>query len=169
MLRHRLIAEFDYEAGVTDRVLERAVALPLDWRPHARSRSTGELASHLADVPAWALHILDRVECDLDMLPPPHEAPFEGRELLQRFRTQAAAARRLLDKTDAELSAVWRLTRGGENVYSMPRTTAFRRLVLNHLIHHRGQLSVYVRMNGGVVPTIYGASADDAWDYAPST
>lgn len=167
-LKDRVRAEYDVEVDITDRLLAQIGTLPLDWRPHPRSRSLAELVAHLAEVPTWGSYILDRLEFDRATLP---ETPVCGSatEALLRFRDRATATQRLLDKSDAEWRAIWRLVDDSGSAFTMPRTTAFRRLVLSHLIHHRGQLSVYVRMSGAVVTTIYGASADDAWDYTPST
>ena len=127
----------------------------------------GELLAHLADVPAWGLRILDHLTVDLAQLPAPTKAA-DAATLRTHFRDGCRVVRGRLLRTDAELMAVWRLTRGDDDVYTMPRSTAFRRLVLNHLVHHRGQLSVYVRMCG-LADAPHDETEVDPGDYAPST
>lgn len=159
-IRDVIVPEYEHEMSISRRVLVACEPLLADWTPHQKSRTVGALASHLADVPAWGSRILDSVEFDVAVLDNDTGAQVAYADIMQRFDRHAAATRALLEKSDAEWRAVWCLLRGEEELYSMPRTTAFRRLVLNHLIHHRGQLSVYLRMNGAVVPTIYGDTAD---------
>jgi len=154
-----MIPEYEREIATTARVLEAGAPLLAAWKPHARSRTVLELASHLADVPAWGIRVLGTLEFDVASLEHTAEDA-DYTPIRQRFGANAAATRTLLDISDAEWRAVWCLTRGADELYAMPRTTAFRRLVLNHLIHHRGQLSVYLRMLGAAVPAIYGDTAD---------
>jgi uncharacterized damage-inducible protein DinB len=157
-IRDDLIPEYEREIALSARMLAAADQALASWKPHDRSRTIEELTWHVADVPAWGSRILERLEFDLLLL---EQQADEGGHALDRFAANAAATRALLDKTDAEWRAMWCLKRDDDELYAMPRATAFRRLVLNHLIHHRGQLSVYLRMTGGVVPRIYGDSADE--------
>ena len=157
-----LLAEFDREMTTTRRVLERVPEERFDWKPHARSFSIGALAAHVASLPTWAVETLTRSEIDLDPGRPPPAAPPSRRELLAAFDTNAAAARTALaGRSDAELTGMWSLTRGGRTLFSMPKAVVLRSFVFNHLIHHRGQLTVYLRLLDVPVPSVYGPSADE--------
>jgi uncharacterized damage-inducible protein DinB len=156
-----LLTEYDHELGTTRKLLERLVDERLSWKPHARSMSLGGLSTHLSNLPNWAGIIMERTSFDLAEAPPPLTALTSRREILAFFDESSARNRPLLDRTDAELLARWTLQRAGHEVFSLPRLTALRSFVLNHLIHHRGQLSVYLRLNDIPVPAIYGPSADE--------
>lgn len=147
--------------AATRRLLACVPGEKLDWAPHPRSRSFGALASHIAAIPFWSAQILDRDAFDLD------DAAEYGEDvatsvqaLLSRFAEGSALGRRLLDRSEAELAALWSLRQGRQPLFSMPRAAAFRTFVLGHVVHHRGQLSVYLRLNDIPVPPIYGPSAD---------
>jgi uncharacterized damage-inducible protein DinB len=156
-----LLPELDREIATTRQVLERVPAEQLNWKPHARSFSLGALASHLATLPTWGTTTLNESEVDIGTAPPPASLPSKA-DILTTFETGAAAARAALkDKTDAELLATWTLKRGGHTVFSMPKSTVLRSFVLSHMVHHRGQLSVYLRLLDVPVPSIYGPSADE--------
>lgn len=157
-----LLPEFDHEMGVTRRLLERVPEDKLAWRPHAKSYSLGELATHVATIPFWGLPTLTQPELDLGRTN--HNTLATSRaDLLARFDTHVADTRAaLVGRTDAEMMAVWSLKHNGQNLFTMPRTAVWRGFVLNHLIHHRGQLSVYLRLNDVPVPAMYGPSADEA-------
>jgi uncharacterized damage-inducible protein DinB len=160
-IKDLLLPEFDHEIAVTRRLLDRVPDDRLAWKPHDRSMSMGGLATHLSNLPTWSASILSETSFDLADAPP-NLSPLTSRaEILNTFDATTAAARNLLDRTDAEFLARWTLLRGGQEMFSMPRFTAFRSFVLNHLIHHRGQLSVYLRLNDIPVPAIYGPSADE--------
>ena len=133
----------------------------LAWKPHVLSRSIGALVAHLAEIPGWAMHILEVPVFDLDLAPPagPEETSVAA-DFLRRFDEVTARTRRALDRSDAELNATWSLHRGGQELFSMPRSAAFRTLVLGHVVHHRGQLSVYLRLNDIPVPPTYGPTAE---------
>ncbi|MFN7915055.1 MAG: DinB family protein [Vicinamibacterales bacterium] len=160
-LRDGLLAEFDHEMAATRRLLACVPGDRLDWAPHPRSRSFGALASHIAAIPFWSAQILDRDAFDLDDAAEDGETvAASGQAVLSRFSEGRALARRLLDRSEAELAAQWSLRQGGQPLFSMPRAAAFRTFVLGHVVHHRGQLSVYLRLNDIPVPPIYGPSAD---------
>jgi uncharacterized damage-inducible protein DinB len=159
-LRDGLLAEFDHEVAVTRRLLRSVPDDRLSWKPHERSRSIGQLAAHLIEIAGWTPHILDALRFDLEEAPGPAPEPVSMSALVARFDEDAVRARSLLNRTDGELAAVWSLLRGGTEVFSMPRSAAFRTFVVAHLVHHRGQLSVYLRMNEIAVPPIYGPTAD---------
>jgi uncharacterized damage-inducible protein DinB len=106
--------------------------------------------------------VLNAFSFDLETMPPrPADAKATSGEILRTFDETCARARSWMDRTDAELVAPWTLTRGGQEMFTLPRVAAFRTFVLHHLIHHRGQLSVYMRLNDLPVPAMYGPSADE--------
>jgi uncharacterized damage-inducible protein DinB len=157
-----LLPEFDHEMTKTRTVLERLPDEKFDWKPHSRSFSLGALATHVAILPMWGKETLSRSEIDIGASPQPPEALGSRQEVLTTFDRHVADARvALAGKTDAELMAIWSLERGGRTVFSMPKATVLRSFVLNHLVHHRGQLTVYLRLLDVPVPSIYGPSADE--------
>ena len=156
-----LLPEFDREMTTTRKVLERVPDESLGWKPHPKSFSLGELASHVAGLPTWASETLNKSEFDAGITRPPVALPSRG-DVLAAFDANTSAARAaMVGKSDAELMAVWALKRNGTTIFSMPKAAVLRSFVLNHLIHHRGQLSVYLRLLDVPVPSIYGPSADE--------
>ena len=156
-----LLPEFDHEMTTTRKVLERVPADRFDWKPHAKSFSLGALATHVAALPTWGAEALTRSEFDIADSQPP-TAPPSKTALMAAFDKSVTTTRSALaGKTDAEFMATWTLTRGGKAIFSMPKANVLRSFVLNHLIHHRGQLSVYLRLLDVPVPSIYGPSADE--------
>lgn len=160
-LKDSLLAEFDHEVGTTRKLLDRLPEDKLAWKPHQKSMSLGGLATHIANLPSWGGTILNAASFDLAEAPPNLDPLATRTAILELFDGAAKTARAALDKSDAELQARWSLLRGGQEMFSMPRVAAFRSFVLSHLIHHRGQLSVYLRLNDVPVPAIYGPSADE--------
>ena len=160
-MRDALLAEFDHEIGTTRKLLERLPDDRLAWKPHEKSMSFGGLATHLSNLPNWGAMILNEAGFDLADAPPNQEEKTSRADILAAFDAAAAHARGAISKTDAELLAPWSLKRGGQQLFTMPRATAFRTFVLYHLVHHRGQLSVYLRLNDIPVPAIYGPTADE--------
>jgi uncharacterized damage-inducible protein DinB len=159
-IKDALLAEYDHEMGTTRKLLDRLPDDKLAWKPHEKSMALGELASHLGNIPNWAGRILNDASFDLAGLP--HQTPKASRaEILALFDESTKKTRALMDKSDAEYMAPWSLKRGGQDMFSMPRIAAFRSFVLSHTIHHRGQLSVYLRLNQIPVPPIYGPTADE--------
>jgi uncharacterized damage-inducible protein DinB len=157
-----LLPEFDHEMTTTRKVLERVPEGQFDWKPHPKSFSIGALASHVATLPVWGTEALTVLEFDVGGDQRPPTAPASKSELLATFDKNAADARAALaGKTDAELLAMWALKRNGHTIFAMPRTAVWRSFVLNHLIHHRGQLTVYLRLLDVAVPSVYGPSADE--------
>ena len=156
-----LLPEFDHEMTTTRKLLERLPDERFDWKPHAKSMSLGGLATHLANLASWGDITLNQSEIDIGSTP--NATPAKSRtELLALFDRHVAATRAaLVSKTDAELMAPWSLKRHGETIFSMPKAAVWRSFVVNHVIHHRGQLSVYLRLNDIPVPSIYGPSADE--------
>jgi uncharacterized damage-inducible protein DinB len=156
-----LLPEFDHEMTVTRKLLERVPDDKFDWKPHPRSMSLGALAQHVANLPLWGTITLTQSELDLagqQPLPPPPSR----RELLAGFDQRVTETRALLtNQSDAELMAPWTLKKDGHTLFTMPKAAVWRSFVLSHLIHHRGQLSVYLRLNDVPVPSMYGPSADE--------
>jgi uncharacterized damage-inducible protein DinB len=157
-----LLFEFDMEMEKTRRVLERVPLDKSEWAPHARSMKLGRLAQHVAEIPGWLVPTLQQDELSLDGYEP-EPPPRSGAELLASFDKNVTAARTALAaaKDDAAFGKIWTLKSGGKAMFSAPRAGVVRGFVLNHMIHHRGQLSVYLRLNDIPVPSIYGPSADE--------
>jgi uncharacterized damage-inducible protein DinB len=159
-----LLPEFDREMANTRQMLALVPAADAAWKPHPKSYALGDLASHIATLPLWGRLSLELPELDLGS---PANAgiarvPFTTTpELLERFDRNSSEARAALAAaSDAELSAVWTLKNGATAVFSMPRTAVLRGFLLSHLIHHRGQLSVYLRLRDVPLPSLYGPTAD---------
>ena len=161
-MKEALLAEFDQEMAVTRQMLERVPEGALAWKPHERSMSLGGLATHLSQIPHWGHSILARDGYDLVDDGTGHAIEKQTvAEVLHAFDTHASAARQSLSaRTEAELSLPWALRRGGQLVMSMPKSGALRRFLFNHLVHNRGQLSVYLRLQNVPLPPIYGPTAD---------
>jgi len=156
-----LLPEFDHEVATTRKVLERVPDGKFDWKPHQKSMSLGQLASHVATLANWGSMTLNASEFDMRG---EFEAPYFGTRagVLAAFDKEAAAMRAALaGKNDAELMAPWSLKREGKAIFTMPKAAVLRSFVMNHLVHHRGQLSVYLRLNDVPVPSMYGPSADE--------
>jgi uncharacterized damage-inducible protein DinB len=155
-----LLPEFDHEMSSTRTMLERVPDDKFDWKPHQKSMSMGRLASHTAEMADWA-HVVtttDKLELTPDM------KPFNAKnraELLDKFDKSAAEARKAIaGASDEDLAKIWSLIYNGNPVLTMPRSAVLRSMVMNHIIHHRAQLSVYLRLNEIPVPGMYGPSAD---------
>jgi uncharacterized damage-inducible protein DinB len=133
----------------------------LSWTPHAKSFTLAQLAQHVATIPMWGTMTLTSNELDLagGFTNPPAES---RAALVKLFDENAARARsELTGKTDAELMAPWTLKRGADIIFSMPKASVWRSFVMNHLVHHRAQLSVYLRMQDVPLPAMYGPTADE--------
>jgi uncharacterized damage-inducible protein DinB len=156
-----LLPEFDHEMSVTRKLLERVPQEKADWKPHVKSMSLGQLAQHVATLPMWGSLTLNQQEFDLGDNPP--NPPMQTRaDLLATFDRLVADTRgALAGKTDPELLMPWTLKKDGHTIFSMPKASVWRSFVISHLVHHRGQLSVYLRLNEVSVPSIYGPSADE--------
>jgi uncharacterized damage-inducible protein DinB len=160
-LRDSLLADFDHEMATTRRLLERLPDDRLSWKPHAKSMTLGGLATHLCTIPQWGGRILDDPSFDLLALPGTRDEQHSRAGILAAFDETVRRTRAAMDKTDAELQSPWSLRRGDQEVFTLPRIAAVRSFILHHIIHHRGQLSVYLRLNDIPVPAIYGPSADE--------
>ncbi len=155
-------ADFDLELETTRRVLERVPDHQLDWRPHEKSMSLGGLATHIADLLRWWQATLSSDGLDISVRQPRPPRPETTEALLELWDRNADALRaHIADLTDADLTSDWSL-RNGEQVFSTdPRHLVMRRWGMSHIVHHRGQLSVYLRLLDVPVPKIYGPTADE--------
>jgi len=157
-----MIAELEQESDATRRMLERVPPDKLDWAPHPRSMTLGQLAYHVAGVCGDVSNFLelDGLEVDGADFKPVH--PESHAEIMQKFdEAQAVARQRLEALSDERAGQSWRLTHGGAEVFTVPKIALARSLMFNHLYHHRGQLSVYLRLLEVPVPVTYGRSADE--------
>ncbi len=163
-IKDALLPEYDHEMGTTRRLLERVPEADFAWKPHDKSMTLGQLAGHLANLPRWCGAILDLSVFDLatageDARP---RSPVSRAALLQEFDTKVGDARAsIARRTDQELMAPWTLKQGTQEIFTMPRISALRSFVMNHSIHHRGQLSVYLRLRNVPLPSMYGPTADE--------
>jgi|GraSoiStandDraft_46_1057282.scaffolds.fasta_scaffold28266_2 uncharacterized damage-inducible protein DinB len=160
-----LLTEFDDEMAGTRKTLERVPENKFGWKPHEKSGSMIWLASHLAHLPEWAAVTMQ--QDSLDMSPngvsmPQPPAPKATKEVLEIFDKNVKAGRAALaGGNDSELSKPWSLLDNGKVLFTMPRGECLRKWVLNHNVHHRAQLGVYLRLNNIPVPALYGPSADE--------
>jgi uncharacterized damage-inducible protein DinB len=160
-LSQALLPEFDHEMATTRRVLERVPEGKSDWKPHDKSMTLGQLATHVATIPHWGESICGQDSFDVTSAPPTPEVK-SRQQLLAVFDQAAAAARKAISgASDEQLMKPWSLKAGDQTIFSMPRIAVLRSFIMNHGIHHRGQLSVYLRLNDVPVPSIYGPSADE--------
>ena len=164
-IKDALLPEYDREMGTTRRLLERVPEDALAWKPHEKSMTMGELAGHLANIPHWGTSVLKETFFDTESIDPADAAPRQPvsrNDFLDVFDRNVATTRALIaERIDPEFFATWSLRAGGREIFSLPRIAAVRSFILNHSIHHRGQLSVYLRLRDVPVPAIYGPSADE--------
>ena len=157
-----ILDEVTREAATTRRVLERVPSDQLGWRPHPKSKSAGELAWHIASIPGRMAKIVQEDDVDVTtvkQLPMPETTA----GIVEGFERQVAEAKELLARLDdAALSRVTTMRRGDLEIFSGPKLALLRTLMLNHGYHHRGQLSVYLRLLNVPVPSIYGPTADES-------
>jgi len=161
MRAEELIAELTQEAATTRRVLERVPEQKLSWKPHPRSLSLGQLAHHIAVLPMAIAELVSELVREPPNVPRP-EAGSVAEILSTLDGSVAAAVRKLSSFSDEAMAQTWTLTRGGKAILEVPRMGVIRTIMLNHWYHHRGQLTVYLRLLDVPVPAVYGPSADDA-------
>lgn len=156
-----LLNEFDHEMESTRKTLERVPEDKFGWKPHAKSGTMIWLAGHVANIPGWPKVTIEQDSIDVDgFVPPP--VPTNRQELLSLFEQNVTAGRAALAAAnEAKMFQTWTLKAGGKVMFSMPKIAVLRSMVMNHLIHHRAQLTVYLRMNDVPVPALYGPSADE--------
>lgn len=155
--------EFDYEAATTRRLFERVPDDHFDWKPHEKSFTLHQLTQHMAEMPGWMRAVGGQDELDLaDAGDQPRPTIETTEDLLRVFDENVAVFRQEMQKlSDDDMMKPWRLRTGEKVHFEVPRVGAIRTFVLSHLIHHRGQLAVYLRLLDVPIPSIYGPSADD--------
>ena len=153
------LQEFDVEMAATRKMLERVPADRLAWKPHAKSKSLGELATHVTELPRFGLRIQkDEFAVGSEKAPVMTAAA----EFLARFDENVRASRQAIaGMSDADLEREFAVTRQGQVFFALKKRALLRRILLNHSIHHRGQLSVYLRLNDVPLPSVYGPTADE--------
>ena len=164
-LRDALLPEFEHEMSTTRKTLERVPEDKVNWKPHDTSMAMGRLAGHIAEMAGFVAATFQGASFDFA---PPGGTPMQPtvmtsrKQLLEIFDKNVASAKATISKaSDEELYKTWTLLNGGKTIFAMPRIQVLRSMILNHMIHHRGQLSVYLRMNQVPVPSIYGPSGDE--------
>ena len=159
------VPEFDIEMAGTRKALERIPDEKLDWQAHEKSGSIGWVANHLAEIPGWVEGTLTADTWDINPVDgEPYKSPelASVKKILELFDTNIATARkRLAESPDEEFAKSWSLLSAGETLITMPKAGVIRTWVLNHTIHHRGILTVYMRLNDIPVPGLYGPSGDE--------
>jgi uncharacterized damage-inducible protein DinB len=160
-IKDALLQEFDQEMANTRKTIERIPDDKLAWKPHQKSMTMGRLAEHLSELPGWAAETMNKTSIDISQ-------PFERkiatsiRATLEGFDRNVANARTAIGSADdAAFMQPWSLMAGDKAIFTMPKMAVMRSFVMNHIIHHRAQLGVYLRLNDIAVPSIYGPSADE--------
>lgn len=157
-----MIREFEHEAVNTRKVLERVPEDKFGWKPHDKSMSVIELASHISDIPSWVPVTMKEDEFNFDMK---GYVPYKAesvRQLLDDYDTRVKAAlEAMAGTTDADMLKTWKMTMDGQPLFEMPRVAVLRGMMMNHSVHHRAQLGVYFRLLDIPVPALYGPSADE--------
>ncbi|MBI5362275.1 MAG: DinB family protein [Planctomycetes bacterium] len=164
-IHQNLLPELDQEWATTRRLVAVAPPAKTDWRPHPKSMSLGDLVTHLANIPTWVPLTLMATELDLA---PPGGPPWvppkftSGQDALKTLDANVQGARAcILAASAADWSVPWTLKKGGVALFTLPRAACIRSFVMGHMVHHRGQLSVYLRLCDVPVPAVYGPTADE--------
>jgi uncharacterized damage-inducible protein DinB len=164
-LGQALLLEFDQEMAGVRRTLERVPEEKFDWRPHPKSGTMGWLASHLATLPMMAVRTIEKESFEIAPGGQPPSGPPKlktRQEVLETFdRNRDAARAAIAGASDEHLMKTWTLLFNGKTIFSLPRAAVLRGAFMNHTIHHRAQLGVYLRLNDVPVPALYGPSADE--------
>lgn len=164
-IKDAFLQELEQEAAFTRRLLERLPEDKLEWKPAEKSMTLSRLATHLAELPGWAEPVLAHDEFDIQ---PPGAPPYQPVEMesvgkiLETFDANIEKLRQLLESlSDEDFMRPWTLKMGGADVFTAPKVGVVRSTLFNHAVHHRGQLSVYLRLCDVPVPAVYGPSADE--------
>jgi uncharacterized damage-inducible protein DinB len=164
-INQSFLGEFDHEMTNTRKTLERVPDGRFDWKPHTKSMSMGKLAGHIAQIPLWAKMTIETPQLDVAPVggPAVEQPELKTRaQVLDFFDKHVPEARAALAAaSDQSMMSTWTLLSGGKTVFAMPRVAVLRGMIMNHLIHHRAQLGVYLRLNDIAVPATYGPSADE--------
>lgn len=167
-MSQNFLPEFDEEMANTRKLLELVPDGKFAFKPHEKSMNLGDLAGHVAELPSWAISTIDQDFLDLS---PDHQShyPETTSGLLAAFDKNVKEARaKIAGATDEHLATIWTFRYGGKDIFSAPRSAVLRSSMMNHIIHHRAQLGVYLRMNDVVFPGMYGPSADEMQFLNPS-
>lgn len=157
-----IINEFTHESAQTRKMLERVPFEKHDYKPHEKSMSLGSLASHVAQLAGWVSMVIHTEELDLASGDNKRYQPKDNAELLAYYDDNVAKAMEALQGAEREhMLKPWSLRMGDHVIFTMPRVAVLRSFAFNHMVHHRGQLSVYLRLNNVAVPGMYGPSADE--------
>jgi uncharacterized damage-inducible protein DinB len=170
LIRDLLIPEFEEEMANTRKILERVPEEKMDYKPHEKSMTLGRLAGHVAEMPTWAKTTMETEKLDLTPEMKPYTATSRA-QLLADFDKNVAEARGVLSgSSDDDFMKTWTLSAQGKVFMSMPKHKVIRSMVMNHMIHHRAQLGVYLRLNELELPGMYGPSADEMkfWNAQPA-
>lgn len=161
-LRDAILPEFDHEMANTRKTLERVPEGKPDFKPHTKSMPLGRLAGHVAEIPGWAKETILQDSIDIGKEESKPLVMKSRKELLEEFDKRAAAGRAAIaSATDEQLMKPWSLVASGKTIFTLPKIAVLRGFVMNHMIHHRAQLGVYLRLNNVAVPSTYGPSADE--------
>jgi len=161
-LGEALHGEMEQEAATTRKLLERIPADKFDWKPHDKSMTMGQLASHVAEMVNWTTPTMDQPELDFSKFDYKPFVPKTSEELLEFFdKNIVEALETLKNSPDEKFFEPWTMRNGEQIYFTMPKAVTMRSFIMNHIVHHRGQLSVYLRLNDIPVPAIYGPSADE--------
>jgi uncharacterized damage-inducible protein DinB len=157
-----VLPEFDREMATTRTMLERVPEARAEWTPHVKSWTMGELASHIGNLPRLGLIAMETDELDISPANGSENPRFESTAgLVRAFDDNVKKARAAIETaSDSDMMEPWTLRRAGRTVWTLPRAAVLRSFILSHMIHHRGQLSVYLRLNDVPLPPVYGPSAD---------
>jgi uncharacterized damage-inducible protein DinB len=161
-IAEQLLAEFEPEARTTRKFLERLPADKLEWKPHPKSMSAGQLAFHIAESPGNVVQLAEAGEFNAPEMRRENTQPANLQEILQKFDESVATVKKILPTfTDESMQSPWKLKIGGKEALVMPRAVFLRNILFNHTYHHRGQFGVYLRLAGAQVPSTYGPSGDE--------
>jgi uncharacterized damage-inducible protein DinB len=161
-IAEQFIAELEAEAPTTRKFLERLPNDKLDWRPHPKSMTAGQLALHMATFPGPVVQMATLDEFMVPDFNRPNPQPESVQEILQKFDESVATAKQALSTiSDQQMNGIWKMKAGDRELLAIPRSNVLRNILLNHWYHHRGQLGVYLRLLGAKVPSSYGPSGDE--------
>lgn len=162
MIRQGMIREIEHEGSQTKKILERIPIDKFDWKPHEKSRTIGALAIHVAQLPSWTSRALAASEFDMATMNREVPEIKTANDLVSISENNIQKAiEDLQNASDEAMMAMWTFRRGEQVIFTLPRAAVIRSMAMNHLIHHRGQLSVYLRLLNIPVPGMYGPSADE--------
>jgi len=164
-IRDALLPEFDQEVANTRKVLALVPDADAGWQPHPKSFSMGDLSLHVANLLGWGVSTMTATEFDMAPAGGPRWSPpvfASAGAMREHFESNVAAARAAIaGASDADFMVPWSLKNGGKTLFTMPRAAVLRSFVFNHIVHHRGQLTLYLRLRNIPVPGLYGPSADE--------